>query len=132
MIYHNNFISNAIQVHVYTNGYADVWDNGYPSGENYCCDYNGTDSNQDSIGDTPYIIDANNRDRYPLMRATYSLSTDLNKDGSVNILDIFIIAKAFGSKPGDANWNAIADLNKDNIVKILDVFAVAWDFGKTT
>jgi hypothetical protein len=65
------------------------------------------------------------------MRATYSLSTDLNKDGSVNILDIFIIAKAFGSKPGDPNWNAVADLNKDNVTNILDVFAVARDYGKT-
>jgi hypothetical protein len=57
--------------------------------------------------------------------------TDLNRNGQVNILDIFIITKAYGSKPGDENWNTIADLNKDNIINILDVFAVAWDFGKT-
>ena len=34
---------------------------------NYWSDYNGTDSNSDAIGDSPYIIDANNQDRYPLM-----------------------------------------------------------------
>jgi hypothetical protein len=56
---------------------------------------------------------------------------DLNLDGTVNILDIFIVANAFGSKPEDPNWNSIADLNKDNVVNILDIFAVAWDFGKT-
>ena len=56
---------------------------------------------------------------------------DLNGDGAVNILDIFIVANAFGSKPGDANWNATADLNKDGTVNILDIFAVARDFGKT-
>jgi hypothetical protein len=57
--------------------------------------------------------------------------TDLNKDGSVNILDIFIVAQAFGSKPGDTNWNVVADLNKDETINILDIFAVAWEFGKT-
>jgi hypothetical protein len=56
---------------------------------------------------------------------------DLNHDGTVNILDIFIVAKAFGSKPGDENWNVVADLNKDNVINILDVFAVANGYGKT-
>ena len=56
---------------------------------------------------------------------------DLNGDGTINILDIFPVAMAFGSKPGDENWNQIADLNKDGTVNILDIFAVAWDFGKT-
>ena len=41
------------------------WDNG-PIG-NYWSGYGGNDANNDSIGDTPYIISANNRDNYPLM-----------------------------------------------------------------
>jgi PKD repeat protein len=60
-----------------------------------------------------------------------TFQTDLNKDGVVNILDIFIVAQAFGSKPGDSNWNVTADVNEDGTVNILDIFAVAWDFGKT-
>jgi hypothetical protein len=62
---------------------------------------------------------------------TVTFATDLNRDKKVNILDIFTISEAYGSKPGDENWNTIADLNKDNVINILDVFAVAWDFGKT-
>jgi parallel beta-helix repeat protein len=75
-IYHNNFTVNTNQTYV-TAGYADVWDDGYPSGGNYWSDYEGVDimrgpnQNQygsDGIGDTPYITDADNRDRYPLMK----------------------------------------------------------------
>ena len=74
-VYHNNFINNTIQATV-TPNYNDTWDNGYPSGGNYWSDYNGTDqykgSNQDIlgsdfIGDTPYAINTNNTDHYPLM-----------------------------------------------------------------
>jgi parallel beta-helix repeat protein len=74
--YHNNFINNRAcpQVHSYRS--VNVWDDGYPSGGNYWSDYAGIDKksgpNQDQpgsdgIGDTPYIINADNRDRYPLM-----------------------------------------------------------------
>jgi len=67
IIYHNNF-DNALQVNATgSSGYLDVWDDGYPSGGNYWSDYSGTDTNQDGIGNTQYIIDAINVDRYPLM-----------------------------------------------------------------
>jgi len=75
-IFYNNFIDNAQQVYIETLDYPNNWDNGYPSGGNYWSNYTGADlksgPNQDQlgsdgIGDTPYIIDGNNRDRYPLM-----------------------------------------------------------------
>jgi parallel beta-helix repeat protein len=67
--YHNDFIDNTQQVNISSAvpSLANVWDDGYPSGGNYWSDYNGTDANHDGIGDTPYIIDANNTDNYPLM-----------------------------------------------------------------
>jgi parallel beta-helix repeat protein len=75
-IYHNNFISNAEQVQI-SPGYANVWDDGYPSGGNYWSDYTGVDdygghyqneTGSDGIGDTSYVIDASNQDRYPFMQ----------------------------------------------------------------
>ena len=65
-IYHNNFINNTNQVGISYDS-VNVWDDSYPSGGNYWSDYTGVDANGDGIGDTPYIIDANNTDRYPLM-----------------------------------------------------------------
>ncbi len=61
---HNNFISNTAQMSDYAQ-LANFWDNGYEG--NYWSDYNGTDADHDGIGDTPYVIDANNTDHYPIM-----------------------------------------------------------------
>jgi len=138
-IYLNNFINNTAQTAVSNS--TNTWDNGYPLGGNYWSDHTGADSksgpNQDQPGsdgiiDTPYIIDANNKDRYPLKSPlNYGPNPDVNRDGRVNILDIFAVARAFGSKPGDPNWNQAADLDNNGVINILDIFAVAKDFGKT-
>lgn len=56
---------------------------------------------------------------------------DLNGDGEVKIKDIAMAAKAFGSKPGDDNWEPNADINEDGEIKIFDVATVAKEFGKT-
>ena len=66
VVYHNNFINNTNHV-VFPHHNLIIWDNDYPSGGNYWSNYNGTDANHDGIGDTAYIIDANNTDHYPLM-----------------------------------------------------------------
>jgi parallel beta-helix repeat protein len=77
VIYHNNFINNTQQVYIYPIHHPiNVWDDGYPSGGNYWSDYEGDDlyrgpnqdeHGRDGIGDTPYTIDENNQDKYPLM-----------------------------------------------------------------
>jgi parallel beta-helix repeat protein len=74
-IYHNSFVSNTNQVYVYTSDSVNAWDNGYPSSGNYWSDYDGADSDYDGIGDTPYFIEANNQDNYPLMGMFSSFNT---------------------------------------------------------
>ena len=56
---------------------------------------------------------------------------DVNMDGIVDIRDILLAAKAFGSFPGSPRWNPIADENEDNKVDIKDLFLIARNFGKT-
>jgi parallel beta-helix repeat protein len=82
LIRSNFFVSNSIQVYDASTDDSSVtaslnsWDLGYIIGGNYWSDYTGVDvksgSNQnqtgsDKIGDTPYTIDKNNKDNYPLM-----------------------------------------------------------------
>ncbi len=72
-VYHNNMVDNLDQA---LDNQVNSWNNGYPSGGNYWSDYAGIDNrsgpNQDlpgsdDIGDTPYVIDSDSRDYYPLM-----------------------------------------------------------------
>ena len=87
-IYHNNF-NNTQQVS--SDGTStNVWDDGYPSGGNYWSDYNGTDANHDGIGDSAYVIDANNTDNYPLMNLYV-----IPEFPSFLILPLFMIATLF-------------------------------------
>jgi len=59
------------------------------------------------------------------------LFTDINRDGAVNIQDIFIVARAYGTRPTDPRWNLKADITGDGSVNILDIYRVARDYGKT-
>jgi len=63
MIFHNNIVNNTYQARIINS--TSTWDSDYEG--NYWSDYDGADINQDGIGDTAYMIDANNTDNYPLM-----------------------------------------------------------------
>ena len=61
----------------------------------------------------------------------YSLITDLNYDGKVDMKDIGTAAKAFGSIPGHERWEKEADTNFDDKIDMKDIGTIAKDFGKT-
>ncbi|RLC76762.1 MAG: hypothetical protein DRI61_12685, partial [Chloroflexi bacterium] len=50
-------------------------------------------------------------------------------DCKVNMRDIGLAARAFGSYPGAENWNSVADLIKDYRVNMRDIGAIARQFG---
>jgi parallel beta-helix repeat protein len=137
-IYGNNIADNSQQVNI-TSGSTNVWDSGYPYGGNYWSDCSRTDlfcgvhqniTGNDGIADEPYVIDADNKDNYPLMNpwAPQVLTTDINDDGKVNILDITIVAKAYGTKQGEPMYNEAADFDKNGQINIIDISMVAKDF----
>lgn len=91
-IYHNLFVFNSYQA--YVAGLNSTWDDAYPSGGNYWSDYNGSDlfsgpyqneTGSDGIGDLPYVVDAYNRDRYPLMYQ----GPDINAPTTIDYYDGF-------------------------------------------
>jgi len=139
--FHNQFyVYEARQVEVIGRS-KNVWDDGYPSGGNYWSDHNPPDtysgpyqneSGSDKIGDTSYIIDADNIDRYPLIYPFgYVPSPDLNNDGVIDILDLVTFALAYGSIPGIPIWNPYVDLNQDSTIDIFDLVIIAVNYGKT-
>ncbi len=75
VIYHNNFYNSTIR-NIHSELSDNTWDDGYPSGGNYWRDFTDVDlyggsfqneTGSDGIWDQPYIVDANNRDNYPLV-----------------------------------------------------------------
>jgi parallel beta-helix repeat protein len=75
LFYHNNFINNTRQVWLFGVN-SNHWNCVYPSGGNFWSNHEGVDEKKglsqnqtgsDRICDTPFIIDSDNTDRYPLM-----------------------------------------------------------------
>jgi len=119
VFFHNNIINNTYQV-VNSNPSTNIWDNGYPSGGNYWSDYNGLDTNGDGIGDTPYIINAKNRDRYPLMnevRSPYPPVADFTWAPSTLKVGSPLTFNASSSQPG---WNG---------THVIPIIEYRWSFG---
>jgi len=49
---------------------------------------------------------------------------DVNGDGRVDFWDVSLVARAFGSQPGQPRWNPAADLNHDGRVDLGDLLFV--------
>jgi parallel beta-helix repeat protein len=69
-VHHNNFTNNTEQVVSYNT--VNIWDDGYPSGGNYWSDYedrypDAEEIDGSQIWNTPYEIDEDNQDRYPIV-----------------------------------------------------------------
>jgi|GEM_PF-969055 len=54
---------------------------------------------------------------------------DIDGDNEVSLFDFGALVAAFGSVPGDANWNADADLDGDEEVSLFDFGVLVRNFG---
>lgn len=55
---------------------------------------------------------------------------DVKIDCIINIFDLASVGLAYGSQPGDANWNVNADLTGDGLINIFDLATVGLNYGK--
>ena len=102
IIYHNNFIENRNQSILVITSYPNIWNNTCEG--NYYSDYNGTDVDEDGIGDIPYTIDENNIDNHPLMGMFSQFKVQHNGDTHVvtTICNSTITAFSFRTDPENA------------------------------
>jgi len=119
--YHNNFIDNTNQVYDYSWDYpkfsssVNVWDDGYPSGGNYWSDYTDADEKSgpdqdllgnDGIWDHSYVMDSNNKDRYPLVNSWVPRTVGVQVGDWVK----YVLLETTGYRPGfpvdlnDVEW----------------------------
>lgn len=101
------------------------WDAGYPQGGNCWYGYNGSDvfqgpyqneSGNDGIGDTPYVIDAQNIDHYPLMQAPSLGSRD------IGIANIILSKQVLGGQTRANITIKIVNFQDEEVTTIVTVY----------
>jgi parallel beta-helix repeat protein len=114
-IYHNNITNSPTKAYD-DGGNENHWNGSYPIGGNYWSGYAGTDAyrgpNQDipgsdGFGDTPYTIDGNSLDSYPLILPYVAMNTGPIASFTVaptsgNITQIFFVDASASSDLDDA------------------------------
>lgn len=92
-IFHNNLVNNSVQYYDWGIGSypymqsRNLWDNGFFSGGNYWSDYqtrypNAAMIGTSGIGNTPYTIDPQNKDRYPLMEPYHTVPAEASNSST--------------------------------------------------
>ena len=69
--------------------------------------------------------------RYRPNSVSVLISEARTSNGTVDIYDAILLAKAYGSTSTGSNWNGNADINGDNILDIYDALILANNYGKT-
>jgi hypothetical protein len=97
-----------------------------------CWDYDGQPLGSGSVVKvtlrlfvTPGIVGVNNFGFNINVGEGLAKSPDINGDGVVNILDVGLLARSWGARVGESNYDYRCDLNNDGIVNIEDVAILA-------
>ncbi len=122
VVFHNNFIDNTNQTYedMWSN---NSWNNSYPSGGNYWSDYTGEDKNggqnqdqpgSDGIGDTPYVIDSDSQDNYPLIEPILFLEMDISSPS------VFLISLDKNASNVPVNTEIMIEFNEPMNIESVD------------
>ena len=55
---------------------------------------------------------------------------DIDGDFKVGLSDLRLLAAAYGSKPGDPNWNPNADIDNSGTIDLQDLFILSQNYGQ--
>lgn len=87
------------------------------------------------LGEYQVYASATHQDDEVTASTTFKLEveliTDIDGNGLVDILDIALVAKAWGTSPGDSRWDPRCDIDGNGEVNILDIARVALDYGRS-
>jgi hypothetical protein len=59
------------------------------------------------------------------------VSEDVNGDGTINIVDIQLVAARWNTTEGDSNYDPVYDMNEDGRINIVDIQRVAAKWNTT-
>jgi parallel beta-helix repeat protein len=119
LIYNNSFIGNGNQSYD-DSANGNRWNESYPTGGNYWSDYVGPDdfrgpaqniTGSDGFGDSPYIIDGDSQDNYPLV---------LENDTKGPSIELISPLNNSVIKPGTILHFRIYDLNLESVTVSID------------
>jgi hypothetical protein len=79
---------------------------------------------------TPLPFETNTTNNSITVQVSITIPGDLNGDFKVDLADLTILAKAYGSRPGDANWNPNADIMGTGVVGLSDLVTLATHYGQ--
>lgn len=65
------------------------------------------------------------------MHTIVTITGDVDGNGRVDASDLAELSRAYGSKPGDSNWNPSCDLDMDALIDGSDLFNLSRNYGKT-
>ena len=82
-IHHNNWANNTNQAYVADSDHqsSNYWDDSFEG--NYWSNFVGPDTDYNGVSDTPFVVDENNIDRYPLLGTLHEFKTSIGFPVSV-------------------------------------------------